>query len=365
MLKKTRRGLGARRWFGGNWQLVPPRNPLGEATLHSPPQTPLSLFATSCISPLILPLLLLFTLAPAGCFESVVSEGRVVYDKNELKIQRFSLFNQQEEAPSVRQSWKGDWLFRRERLQLVDKELWDAQADLLLLGGVMARYDNPLESDRSILMAGALKGYDWQEEAIGKFEESGESELIAVAVSPPLKAEKLRKLWQWKEGSLFFQELSSNGQPLYAFVFQSEAQLTLPRLESVVSTIFDFIKANAFCQRRVLIGGYFRTSYTKQLSETMEQFEFKDAAKGFCNVEYECYTESTRNELFMLVRGEAQPARSELIFVHRTAMVSQSLLNFSDSQSIGTSYYKSFGLQSLWPSMYFGWLSTVRLAMCE
>ncbi|MBI2602213.1 MAG: hypothetical protein HYW48_04080 [Deltaproteobacteria bacterium] len=28
-------------------QLVPPRNPLGEATLHSPPQTPLSLFAPS------------------------------------------------------------------------------------------------------------------------------------------------------------------------------------------------------------------------------------------------------------------------------------------------------------------------------
>ncbi|MBI2601988.1 MAG: hypothetical protein HYW48_02940 [Deltaproteobacteria bacterium] len=28
-------------------QLVPPRNPLGEATLPSPPQTPLSLFAPS------------------------------------------------------------------------------------------------------------------------------------------------------------------------------------------------------------------------------------------------------------------------------------------------------------------------------
>ncbi|MBI2603258.1 MAG: hypothetical protein HYW48_09400 [Deltaproteobacteria bacterium] len=28
-------------------QLVPPKNPLGEATLHSPPQPPLSLFAPS------------------------------------------------------------------------------------------------------------------------------------------------------------------------------------------------------------------------------------------------------------------------------------------------------------------------------
>lgn len=307
----------------------------------------------------------LVTLTLSSCFEAVVGEGRLVYDKNELQILRFSLFNQHEGADNLKKSWKGDWLFRRERLQLIDRELLEIQPDILLLGEVMARFDNPLESDRSILLAGALKGYDWRQETIETYEDAGESEFLAVAVSPPLKSEQLRKLWRWKEGALLLQDISSDAQPLYSFVFQSWSPLSDDALELIVNTIDDFIKTQHLCRKRVLIAGNFRTTHKKSLSERLEAAEFKDSARGFCNVEVECYTETTRNELFMTLKGEEQPSRNEMIFVHRTALVSRSGPSFLDSKTIPTNYYRSYGLQSLWPGLHFGWLSTVRLAMCE
>ncbi|MBI2603889.1 MAG: hypothetical protein HYW48_12625 [Deltaproteobacteria bacterium] len=42
-----RKPLGARRWFGGNCAAGSSKQSLGGATVPSPPQTPLSLFAPS------------------------------------------------------------------------------------------------------------------------------------------------------------------------------------------------------------------------------------------------------------------------------------------------------------------------------
>src|SRR5690606_23224324 len=72
------------------------------------------------------------------------------FDSRPLSIQTLALYNQRTSSRLSKRAWKGDWIFRRDRLELIDGELRNVRPDILAMLEVMERKSNPSESDKGI-----------------------------------------------------------------------------------------------------------------------------------------------------------------------------------------------------------------------
>ena len=93
--------------------------------------------------------------------------------------------NQRVPSRLAKKAWKGDWIFRRDRLELVDQGLRNSKPDLLLLQEALARVGSAAESDLAILSAGAIADYDWRQLKVEEYPDTQEVESMAVAAAPP------------------------------------------------------------------------------------------------------------------------------------------------------------------------------------
>jgi hypothetical protein len=79
------------------------------------------------------------------------------YDERSFSILNLNLFNQRTPSTLSRKNWKGDWLFRRERLELIDEQLRISRPDIVVFQELLTRRGSPSESDINILNFGARK----------------------------------------------------------------------------------------------------------------------------------------------------------------------------------------------------------------
>jgi endonuclease/exonuclease/phosphatase family metal-dependent hydrolase len=192
-----------------------------------------------------------------GCVDEILSR-RLGSDSRFITIQTLSLFNQREPSRLAKVSWKGDWVFRRERLELIDRELRNIKPDLLILQEAMSKMESPSESDRNILLAGALNEYDWHMRVTKEYEDSQEVESMAVAAGLPLRIDRAktlsrRELWDiGDEGFLVATTIDVDGTPLTVFNVQmpySENNRDLWYL-FIKDRILERIKEEGTCPRR-------------------------------------------------------------------------------------------------------------------
>jgi endonuclease/exonuclease/phosphatase family metal-dependent hydrolase len=293
-------------------------------------------------------------------------------DSRFVTIQTVSLFNQRQESRFAKQKWRGDWLFRRARLDLIDRELRTAKPDIIVMQEVMSKIENPSESDRNILLAGAMREYDWHYRGIRDYEDSQESESMAVAVGLPLKIDRpatlsRREFWELgDDGFLVATEIDFEGRPLIIFNVQ------MPSAEVNRDIWYTFIGDRIherllevkICSRRLVISGYLPGSLDSQRYRALrDRFELKDTSEGFCEQEGTCYTATPINEIFMGTVGDQRPARNDRILVHQDAFVRAVGVNFD--KSVESEEAKSYGIEKLWPTQRFGWYATLRFPACE
>jgi hypothetical protein len=126
-----------------------------------------------------------------ACIHNFGSDQSNVYDSHKIKVQVLSLFNQRTASRLSTKSWKGDWLFRRERLSLIDKELGESKPDLIVFQELIKRDSNSFESDMGILSANALKGYKWKLSKKEVYTDTGEEEYLGLAVSSSMQFQKV------------------------------------------------------------------------------------------------------------------------------------------------------------------------------
>ncbi|RZA10050.1 MAG: hypothetical protein EOP10_35410 [Proteobacteria bacterium] len=109
------------------------------------------------------------------------------FDERSFSVLNLNLFNQRTPSSMSAKSWKGDWLFRRERLDLVDEQLRISRPDIVAFQEALTRQDSPSESDMNILSAGALEGYEWDASLVQTYRDTQEMQYHAVAVGLPVK----------------------------------------------------------------------------------------------------------------------------------------------------------------------------------
>ena len=293
------------------------------------------------------------------------------YDDRSVSVLNLNLFNQRIPSNLVQRNWKGDWLFRRERLELIDEQLRISRPDIVVFQELLTRRGSPSESDINILSYGALEGYQWDADLVAAFKDTQEMEYQAAAVGLPVK------LLAPESASKPFSPISIDGFLSYSMLEIDQQPILLVNLSmpngtrkidhwytAVSAEIKILLKQFNLCHQRLVISGYIPggplwTEYVNFINE----FSLKDSSSGFCEAATDCLTTSMQNDLFLATAQDQSPSHSEKILVHRDTIVNFSsvVMNKLKPKTVNGSMY---GLQRLWASREFGWLADIRLQQC-
>lgn len=329
-------------------------------------------------------LIFLYLSTQTACIETIIEKSNR-YDSRPISIQTLSLFNQRAEsrfsgtvAPNGSSgllSWKGNWLFRRERLLFIDQQLKKIKPDILLFQEVMGQKDNPVSSDISILSAGALADYSWLDHSFKEHSDSFEVQKLATAVGPAVDSPEDRQ----REKKRKYCVLGNSGGVFAAEVIFEKSSIAVFNIDFFAMNMIDdqtfdqlkecmltFLKDIKGCSKRIVVGGHIAVNERLPgYNEFLKQFQLKDVAVEFCSIQSQCYTATPMNEIFLATSGDIPPARADRIFVHDSTYVYFSGRNFDTSLDKVTKHTKNLGFSRLWPTERFGWLASVRFAKCS
>lgn len=316
-----------------------------------------------------------------GCLSAIVSlmnscvifgfqpAGR--YDGRSFSVLNLNLFNQRIPSTMTNRNWKGDWLFRRERLELIDEQLRVSRPDIIVFQELLARRGSPSESDINILSYGALEGYEWDADQVAYFKDTQETQYQAVAVGLPVK------LAQGDSAGQKAWPIGMDGGMSYALLELDRKQillinLSMPQNAQKVDHWYQFTRTETrellkrfdLCPERLVVSGYIPGSLAwSAYLEFINEFELKDTSTGYCEAASDCLTSSNQNDIFMGTASGQTPSHSERIMVHKDTIVTRSIMVMNKMKE-KTVYGGAYGLQRLWASRVFGWLADVRLAQC-
>lgn len=292
------------------------------------------------------------------------------YEERSISILTLSLFNQRIDHHQSKKTWKGDWLYRRERLELVDLTMLSLRPDLVLFQEALARRGSPSESDRQILSYGSLDGYQWVLNPVDYFEDTQEEEYFALAMGVPLRIMEGGKSFTeklGKDGGFSLTEIQIEDEPLWIL------NVELPTSVEAADIWYDILRQKllglqerlAICNERLVVGGYLPSGVSwPHYLKFLETFQLKDTSIGFCEVDIACQTASPKNEIFRVTSPGKSGSQVDRILAHRESIVYAGQVTVDDS-SPPTRRVASFDLASHWPSRRFGWNTVVRLPKCN
>ncbi len=305
-----------------------------------------------------------------GCIAEMF--GRAAgFDQRPITIQSVSFFNQRANTRLTKRSWKGDWIFRRDRLEMIDAELKNSKPDLLILQEVVSKVGSTAESDRGILSAGSLADYEWRERQVEEYPDTQEVQYMALGVGVPYRFIDStggdREVWIMGTGGyLMAATVDYEDQPVAVFNVQMPPQNDNSYLwySFVQERILDRLSQKHLCPKRVIVGGYLPGDEgAVRFASFLKKLSLKDTSAGFCQIDSKCYTSTPTNDIFMATVGDESPTRTDRIFAHQTAYVYSSARNFEDNDP-SNRYARDFGLSRIWPTQRFGWVANLRLARC-
>ena len=299
-----------------------------------------------------------------------------IYELHPLTIATLENFDQRTPSRSGTKNWLGDWIFRRDRLELIDKNLRFVKPDVFFLQNSLEKFESFAESDINILLAGALRDYVSTRVEAEKIELTNETIGAGFIVAPPLQfltaTSEKQKSWKLGEdGFLAVAEVSDGSQVTTLFSLQlpkkkEEAALWL---EFTQQRIFEHFQTEVHdkssCLEKSIIAGRISSDIDRKI---MEKFllgiHFNESSSGFCENAGKCQTSTSMNELFMVTQGDDVASQSDRILVHQSAIVYSS--NRAFTEGLDTEKYKSeYGINHLLPSTRYGWNSQVRLKKCR
>ena len=302
------------------------------------------------------------------CLQGCV--GFSSYDDLTVSIETLALFNQRRSADYKGEDWRGDWLFRRERLELIDTGLRKTKPDLIFFQELMARRGSPSDSDRNILMRGALQGYDWDYFPVRYWSDTQENEFHAVAFGLPIRSEEytieLKRFWKLgADGGVTLSVIRLLGQRVLLFNTMAPSLMDDGRwYQDLDNALTEALKLKPTCLERVIIAGYLPLKFNSfWYNQFKSRFSLKDTAEGVCEVASDCYTASLDNEIFASASGNESPGQKDRILVHKNVRVFNSGAIFRSPKEVSDLKGK-YGLKKIWPSLRYGWGALIQLPRC-
>lgn len=294
------------------------------------------------------------------------------YDSRSFSILSYDLYDQMTSEAKKDLAWKGNWLLRRKRLEVIDFELRKVKPDILAFQNVMNRMESPSESDINILSFGSLRGYSWKSAFIKNYAETGEDKFQSLAVSLPLRFQQVgNDVYSWPlgvDGFLSMYELFLVDRPILVF------NVSMPKSTENVDVWYEFlateieraIEKYGTCNSRIVVAGYLPGHLTwKGYNDFISRLELKDTSTEFCSVESDCYTQSLDNQLYAKSQINTSDEQAEKILVHESALIEFGEVVLKESVALDQTSAELFKLSRLNGSISYAWYSSVRLTKCE
>lgn len=294
------------------------------------------------------------------------------FDRRETSIQTMNLFNQRGKSTISDRSWTGDWVFRRERLELIDSQLRDSRPDVVAMRQLLKKVGSSADSDANILSRGSLRSYQWRLFKRAIFRDTGEQEYHGIALGLPLVFEggalASPNVWPLAEdGFLSYALVTTPGQPLAVFNVQmpSGGEGTYLWYYFIRERILGVIAEHNICRNRVVVAGYLPGNlFIKPYADFLDYLQLKETGDGFCAVASDCVTATSLNELYLAANVIDGAGHVDKVLVHQGSYVASGSVNID--QPIDDDTYKAdYGLSKLWPSTHFGWVTSVRFKECQ
>ncbi len=310
------------------------------------------------------------SLLNGGCVSRLLTSG---YDDRTLVIHTFNLFNQKPLAPALTSSWNGDWIFRRDRLELVDQFLRAHRADVVLFQQSMQKAHSEVEWDQSILAAGAFAEFDWRSEPVAEYDDTSETESMAVATTSVVGMKQRQSgespsLWHvGPDGYLQATALEMGGQPAAVFNIQMPSKIERDPIwfSFIEERVREWINIQGICLKRIIVAGFIPADVeARSFAGFLEDLSLKDSSVGFCDVAMKCQTANPTNEIFRFSSDGAVASQADRILVPKTAIV-YSAGRTHEAGIPAPAYAKAMGFTQLWPSIRSGWEASIRLATCS
>lgn len=294
------------------------------------------------------------------------------FDDRSIVIHTLELFDQRQPPKGDFPDWKGDWIFRRERLAAVDQFLRSQKPDILVLQNVMSRRGSPSESDSAILAAGALVGFELSEQNIAFYDDTQEQIASFVAVSLPIQFRRVpdsghSKVWPLgRSGYLALTLLENERQVISLF------NVIIPETENdntnwyqlIYEKIQEHFQTSEYCLNRIIVAGYLPIDVGgEQFAQFIQKLNLQETAEESCGLDEECQTRSPGNAFGTLVNPYAESGRYDRILVSDEALVLSSKRSF-DNTINASDYPKRWGLDKIWPSVRYGWSAEVKFPKC-
>ncbi|SMF46120.1 hypothetical protein [Pseudobacteriovorax antillogorgiicola] len=309
---------------------------------------------------------LLYTLL--GCSHFGVGT-QASYDDRSISVLTSSLFNQRLSPRYSKQSWKGDWLFRRERLELIDRDLQAVRPDLLVFQELLARRGSPSESDRSILSYGALDGYQWEMQLARFYEDTQEEQFFALAMGLPLRPGDRSKSSVFKlgvDGAFSISQIFLEDEPIWVVNVEmpQDAQKVDVWYDVLTKKLREYGAKESICEKRLIVAGYLPGRLSWPFYQRfLRQFNLKDTSTGFCEVATDCQTGTPSNEIFLNTSEGKSGTQVDRILAHAESVVYASSAELDNADKV-TTRGEVYGLHSHWPTRRFAWNSILRLPKC-
>jgi hypothetical protein len=296
----------------------------------------------------------------------------ISYDTRPITLQSLSVFDQRQVSSESKLNWSGDWILRRERLDLIDQELRNDRPDIIILQDLMSRRGSPSESDELILKAGSLRGFESITDIVKQYDDSQEDEGMSVMVATPLKltnrVENQRYVWGiGADGYLTATVVEHETQPVVIFNVEMPSKIGRKFLwyTFIEERISEFMKQGGYCNERLIIAGYLPADQgAVRFQNFLKDLSLRDSGIGFCAVAGSCFTGTPTNELFVLTNPDEPGAQFDRILVNAQSMVLSASRNIVASEQ-ASAYSRQYGLARLWAVQRFGWHATVRLPRCS
>lgn len=308
----------------------------------------------------------------SGCVSLGLQEN---YDSRPLRFGMIDLYSQMERHidPGV-PSWTGDWIFRRERLELVDQSLQIAKPDMLFLQNVMQRGASAYDSDQAILGAGALNEYQWQSHVTREHTLAGETARVAVACAAPMRVDPFfsTRSGYWSlgaDGYLFASTVIFEGLEIPVMLLRVSPGMAMQNLWYFYAYryIRDFIEKHHLCSKRLVISGEFWGSYGQSDYQILlDLLQLKDTSISFCSDMTKCLTADPDNAMYQGIQDVPEAARNLRILVHHSAQVFDAKRTLHDERKPSRQQFKEgfYGIHPLEPAPYYGWEASVRFPRC-
>lgn len=297
------------------------------------------------------------------------------YDRESFTVQTINLFDQdlEVETDEGRISLKGDWLFRRDRLELLDRQLSEKKANLLFFQNAMQRLGNWTDFDLEILKAGVFGGYGFLSAKIAEDEQTFETQLVGWGFDPSFVVDSSQDIKVVKKVNSGFASAVLNfygNKILLINVFTQKVSLKIDSYSELARFIESELNVKKICSDRLIVSGALDEIDSKGASIQLlgDQFDLVDVGLKRCPDEKthtsECQSVASDNRLAQGQTG-MNFLRNERILLPSSSRVSD-LGRVVVQKSVNQSkYIQKFFAEDIYPIQQSGWMASARLIQCD